>query len=69
MLIVEEPKLFDHSFISAILDLQQDDNKLVAKTIKRRRWRDFNQDSFTIDLLHSKLIADPPSDAISLFER
>ena len=71
MLVVEEPKLFgsDHSFISATLDLQHDDDKPVAKTVGRRRWRDFNKDSFTDDLLRSKMIVDPPSDAISLFER
>ena len=66
-LVVEEPKLFgsDHSFISATLDLQHDDDKPVATTVERRRWRDLNQDSFTDDLLRSKLIVDPPSDAMT----
>ena len=66
-LVVEEPKLFgsDHSFISATLDLQNDDDKPVATTVERCRWRDFNQDSFTDDLLRSKLIVDPLSDAMT----
>ena len=51
-----------------MLDLQYDDDKPVAKTVERRVWRDFNQDSFTNDLLRSKLIVDPPGDAMSLFE-
>ena len=69
-LVIEEPKLFgsDHSFISATLDFQHDDDKPVAKTVERRRWRDFNQNSFTDDLLRSKLIVDRPSDAMSLVE-
>ena len=69
-LVIEELKLFgfDHSFITDMLDLQHDDDKPVAKTIERRRWRDLNQDSFTNDLLRLKLIVDPPSDAMSLFK-
>ena len=54
-LVVEEPKLFgsDHLFISATLDLQHDDDKPVLKTVECRRWCDFNQDSFTDELLCS----------------
>ena len=66
--VVEEPKLFgsDHSFISAMLDLQYDDDKPVTKTVEL--WHNFNQNSFTNDFLHLKLIVDPPSDAMTLFE-
>ena len=69
-LVVKEPTLFgsEHSFISAMLDLHYDDDKPVAKAIQRRPWRDFNHDSFTDDVMFSKLIVDPPSDAMSLLE-
>ena len=51
-----------------MLDLQHDDDKPVVKSVESRRWRYFKQDSFTDDLLRSKLIGNPPSDAVSLFK-
>ena len=67
MLIVEKPKLsgYDHSFISAELELWQE-NKPVVKVLECRRWRAFNENSFTNDLVRSKLIVDLPSDVVSL---
>ena len=67
MLTVEEPKLSgpDHSFITSQLDLQQE-NTPVVKMSECRRWRVFNENSFTDDLVQSKLIVDPPRDVVSL---
>ena len=50
---VEEPVISDHSFISVELELQLDNNKRITKVAERRRWRNFNQDSFINDLVHS----------------
>ena len=63
---MEESVISDHSFISAELERQLDSDKRITKVAERRRWRNFNQDIFLNDLVHSQLIANPPSDAVSL---
>ena len=67
MLIVEEPKLSgsDHSFITAELELWHE-NKPVIMVSECRRCLAFNKNSFTDDLVQSKLIVNPPSDVVSL---
>ena len=67
MLIVDEPKLSgsDHSFITSELELRQE-NTPVVKVSECRRWRAFNENSFTDDLVRSKLIIHLPSDVVSL---
>ena len=65
-LIIEEPTLSgsDNLFITSELELWQE-NTPVVKVSECRRWRAFNENSFT-NLVRSKLIVDPPSDVVSL---
>ena len=50
-LIIEEPVILDHSFISVKLELQCDSD--ITKVAKSRRWHNYNQDNFMNNLVHA----------------
>ena len=66
-ILIEEPSLFDHSFIVAEMALQIDRGQPVVSVVKCRNWRNFDIDSVSADLATSKVIADPPSIVTELF--
>ena len=49
------------------LALGTDSDRHVIKVVDRRRWRDLDSASFTVDLVNSRLVADPPGDVDTLF--
>ena len=61
-LVIDEPSLSDHAFITADLDVLIDNCRPVVSVIERRQWRGFHVHSFSADLATSKLIVDPPVD-------
>ena len=57
----------DHSSITINLALGLIKTEPIATVVQRRRWRDFDRQSFSIDLASSMLTVDPSSDVASLF--
>ena len=66
-LSVDDPVMSDHSFITINLTLALIKTERIATVVQRWRWRDFDQQSFSIDLASSRLTVDPSSDVASLF--
>ena len=63
---VDPPMLSDHSLIVASLEVI-DRRALDKPTVRRRPWRTFDYDAFSVDLEESVLILDPPTDVNELF--
>jgi len=63
---VDPPIISDHSLITATYNIELNivNNR---PRVPRRRWRTFNVDDFTSDLIASDLICNPPDDVSELF--
>ena len=62
-ILVDAPSWSDHTFITADLDLLIDSGHPVissSSVFERRRWHDFDINSFSADLAASTLIVNPP---------
>ena len=46
-LLVEEPSLSDHAFITADLDVLIDNGRPIVSVVERRRWRGFDVNIFS----------------------
>jgi len=63
---VDPPILSDHSLLTAKYSVTHNPAP-VRPRVCRRKWRSFNIDSYTHDLITSELVCNPPEDVNALF--
>jgi len=64
---VDPPIFSDHSLIFAKYICVQNNSEPVRPRVPCRKWRSFNLDNFTSDLLTSRLLCDPPDNVDDYF--
>jgi len=64
VLSVDPPLISDHSLVVATYVVTSSTTPEVRPRVLRRRWKSFDVDSFTDDLLSSNLVCNPPDDVV-----